>query len=138
MASFLATIPEGPVESVYIALKQAIAAHSPSIVAPASKPLVLAGPFGAACRKEELLQWLLKEHSNRVGLPELITTKARDNAAEADPRFKVSCTDNGDVQFHTVQMQAKQGRIQADTFLSVHAIFANMRIMSVSVLVSCR
>ena len=75
---------------MYIALKKAIAAHSPSIVAPASKPLVLAGPFGAACRKQELLQWLLKEHGDKLALPEMITTKPRSNTAESDSKFKVS------------------------------------------------
>lgn len=122
MASFSATVPEGPAESMYIALKRAIAAHSPSIMPPASKPLVLAGPFGAACRKEELLQWLLREHGDRVGLPELITTKARSNAAEADPRFKVTCLNAGNVQTYTGQTQAKQSipRLSA-----LHAICGN-------------
>ena len=75
---------------MYIALKQAVSRHSPSIVAPASKPLVVAGPFGAACRKGELLRWLLREHADKVALPQMFTTKPRSDAAEAGPSFKVS------------------------------------------------
>jgi len=58
-------------EAMYIALKQAISAHSPVTVPPVSKPLVLAGPFGAACHKGELLQWLLQEYGSSIALPEM-------------------------------------------------------------------
>ena len=88
--SFAATVSEGPADTMYIALKQAIAGHSPTVVPPASKPLVLAGPFGAACRKGELLRWLLREYGDKLALPEMVTTKARGNAVEAGPTFKVS------------------------------------------------
>ena len=74
---------------MYIALKQAIAGHSPAMVPPASKPLVLAGPFGAACRKGEVLRWLLREHGDKLALPERVTTKARGDGGEASPTFKV-------------------------------------------------
>ena len=77
---------------MYIALKQAIAGHSPTIMPPASKPLVLAGPFGAACRKGELLHWLLREHGDKLELPEMVTTKARGNGVEASPTFRVNCS----------------------------------------------
>lgn len=79
-------------DAMYIALKQAIAGHSPTIVPPASKPLVLAGPFGAACHKGELLRWLLREHGDKLALPEMVTTKARGNGADTSPTFKVKST----------------------------------------------
>lgn len=80
---------------MYMGLRQAIAGHSPTIVPLASKPLVLAGPFGAACHKGELLHWLLKEHGDKLALSEMVTTKARGNNAGASPTFKV-----GEQQFH--------------------------------------
>lgn len=86
---FAATVSEGATDAMYIALKQAIAGHSPAIVPPASKPLVLAGPFGAACHKGELLRWLLREHGDKLALPEMVTTKARGNAADTSATFKV-------------------------------------------------
>ena len=86
---------EGAVDAMYMALRQAIAGHSPTIVPSASKPLVLAGPFGAACRKGELLRWLLREHGDKLALPEMVTTKARGDSAEASSTFKV-----GGQQFH--------------------------------------
>lgn len=76
---------------MYISLKQVIARHSPSIVPPASKPLVVAGPFGAACRKGEVLRWLLREHADKVALPEMFTTKPR-GAAAANLSFQVKST----------------------------------------------
>lgn len=88
--SFAATVSEAAIDAMYIALKQAIAGHSPSILPPASKPLVVAGPFGAACRKGELLRWLLREHADKVALPEMFTTKPRVGAAEANPIFQVN------------------------------------------------
>lgn len=91
-AHFAATVSEGATDAMYIALKQAIAGHSPTIVPPASKPLVLAGPFGAACHKGELLRWLLREYGDKLALPEMVTTKARGNAADTSPTFKVKST----------------------------------------------
>ena len=88
-ASFAAAVPDGPQEAMYIALKQAISAHSPAIVPPASRPLVLAGPFGSACRKGELLQWLLTEYGDRIAAPEMVTTKPRTDESEASSDFKV-------------------------------------------------
>lgn len=87
--AFVATVAEGPVDAMYIALKQAISGHSPAIVPPVSKPLVLAGPFGAACNKGQLLQWLLKDHGTKFALPEMVTTKPRPDGAEASSAFKV-------------------------------------------------
>ena len=89
MASFAAAIPEGSTDSMYMALKQAISSHSPAIIAPASKPLVLAGPFGAACRKGELLQWLLKEYGHKLALPEMCTTKPRAEGTTTGSAYKV-------------------------------------------------
>jgi len=88
-ASFAAVLPEGAMEAMYIALKQAISAHSPVTVPPVSKPLVLAGPFGAACHKGELLQWLLQEYGSSIALPEMVTTKPRQDGAVASSAFKV-------------------------------------------------
>ncbi len=88
-ANFAAAVPEGPADAMYIALKQAISGHSPAIVAPVSKPLVLAGPFGAACRKGELLQWLLKEYGNQIAPPDMVTTKPRADGADASSPFRV-------------------------------------------------
>lgn len=76
-------------DSMYVALKQAIGGHSPAIVPPASKPLVLAGPFGAACRKGDLLQWLLKEHGDKIACPDMVTTKPRAEGAASSSAFKV-------------------------------------------------
>ena len=84
-------VPEGAVDAMYIALKQAISAHSPAIVPPVSKPLVLAGPFGAACHKGELLQRLLQEYGSSIALPEMVTTKPREDGAVASSAFKVWC-----------------------------------------------
>ncbi|KAL0028975.1 hypothetical protein WJX77_009213 [Trebouxia sp. C0004] len=88
-ASFAAVVPEGAMDAMYIALKQAISVHSPATVPPVSKPLVLAGPFGAACHKGELLQWLLKEYESSIALPEMVTTKPRQDGAMARSAFKV-------------------------------------------------
>ncbi len=87
--SFAAVVPEGAMDAMYIALKQAISGHSPATVPPVSKPLVLAGPFGAACHKGELLQWLLQEYASSIALPEIITTKPREEGAVASSAFKV-------------------------------------------------
>ena len=87
--SFAAAISEGSTDSMYMALRQAISGHSPAIIPPASKPLVLAGPFGAACCKGELLQWLFKEYGDKLALPEMCTTKPRAEGATADSPFKV-------------------------------------------------
>lgn len=76
-------------DAMYIALKQAVAGHSPTIVPPVSKPLVLAGPFGAACHKGELVQWLLQEYGSSIALPEMVTTKPREDGAVASSAFKV-------------------------------------------------
>ena len=88
-ASFAAVVPEGAVDAMYIALKQAISGHSPATVPPVSKPLVLAGPFGAACHKGELLPWLLQEYGSSIALPEMVTTKPREDGAVASSAFKV-------------------------------------------------
>lgn len=78
-------------DAMYIALKQAISGHSPATVPPVSKPLVLAGPFGAACHKGELLQWLFQEYGSSIALPEMVTTKPREDGAVASSAFKVWC-----------------------------------------------
>ena len=88
-ASYAAVVPEGAMDAMYIALKQAISGHSPTIVPPVSKPLVLAGPFGSACHKGELLQWLLQEYGSSIALPEMVTTKPREDGAMATCAFKV-------------------------------------------------
>ena len=63
---FAATIPEGPLDTMYTALKRAISKHSPAILPKPMIPLVIAGPFGAACQKSHLLQWLLKVNTFHV------------------------------------------------------------------------
>lgn len=89
--SFAAIIPESSTDSMFMTLRQAISVHSPAIIAPAAKPLVLAGPFGAACRKGELLQWLLREYGSKVAAPDMFTTKPRTEGADASSPFKVHC-----------------------------------------------
>ena len=89
-SSFAAAIPEAPIDSMYMTLKQAISKRNPAVIAPVSLPLVLAGPFGAACRKGELVQQRLKEYGSNFAAPEMFTTKPRAEGANASPSFKVS------------------------------------------------
>lgn len=73
-SKFQATVAAGNIETMYITLRRAISKHSPAVIPPTMTPLVLAAPFGAACQKSHLLQWLLKEHVEKIGVPDLVTT----------------------------------------------------------------
>ena len=98
---FQATIAAGNIDTMYITLRRAISKHSPAIIPPTMTPLVLAAPFGAACQKAHLLQWLLKENGEKVGVPDMVTTKPKRETPEAhanshshshhqhEPEFKV-------------------------------------------------
>ena len=77
-----ATITYTDSRSAYMALQQAVSAHSPAIVPPIAKPLVLVGPYGPACGKSALLDRLLKKHGEVFTCPEHITTQPQP-AAEA-------------------------------------------------------
>ena len=78
-----ATITYTDPNSAYMALQQALSAHSPAIVPPVAKPLVLVGPYGPACSKSALLERLLKKHGDVFACPQHITTQAQP-AAVAD------------------------------------------------------
>ena len=99
--AFQATIAAGNIDTMYITLRRAISKHSPAIIPPTMTPLVLAAPFGAACQKSHLLQWLLKEHGEKIGIPDMVTTmpkretsdthaSSHSKTSQQQPEFKVS------------------------------------------------
>ena len=75
-----ATITYTDSDSAYMALQQALSAHSPAIVPPVAKPLVLVGPYGPACSKSALLDRLLKKHGDVFTCPQHITTQPQPAA----------------------------------------------------------
>ena len=62
-------------EKSYIELKDAIAAHSPDIMKPAPKPLVLVGPMGSG--KSSLMNRIMREHSGNFASPVFHTTRPK-------------------------------------------------------------
>lgn len=101
-SKFQATVAAGTIDTMYITLRRAISKHSPAVIPPTMTPLVLAAPFGAACQKSHLLQWLLKENGEKMGVPDMVTTMPKRERPEHEtntrsqshnvnePEFKVT------------------------------------------------
>ena len=91
--------------AAYMALQQAISAHSPAIVPPVAKPLVLVGPYGPACSKSVLLDRLLKKHGDVFACPQHITTQAQPAAVAGGTKaasltLKVCFSQHGSCECH--------------------------------------
>ena len=100
-----ATITYTDPNSAYMALQQALSAHSPAIVPPVAKPLVLVGPYGPACSKSALLERLLKKHGDVFVCPQHITTQAQpaavaDGTEAASLALKVCFSQHGSRNCH--------------------------------------